>query len=512
MNHETHETHERDFRRRGFRVFRAFRGLVFGLMLGAMTTLAAQSNSGEQLAPPALSLSKGHELWRQRLSKSALAAFEAAARDRATAAEAHEAIGRIYMFKGWQQEGVFPGWHDEPEYRGRAIAALEASLAADPTRASAREALKQAQVFAASPGVVPPAPPSAEAAALDAKIESFAGTAAVSNAEFDATIDARTRLQADSGPYFTAAQIMLDRRDYARAADLAQRGAAAAERFIAENESAYRMAGKAAGGRARMRAASLEMLGAVALARMDLAGAATHLEEADRLTRGQDFRIQFRLGELANARRDPDAAANHYLNALSLTGGPAAMRDRAMQAGADLHAALERPDGFEGWLAEEIDRRRAERRAASLRSSLDRPLPALALKGLDGKDVDVAALRGKVLLLNFFSAWCGACRAELPHLQKVYEKYQSDPGVAFLLVSLDTDPKRLQRFLDEQRFPMPIARASQDQAQQAMGFDDVPMTFYVDRQGVVRYETRGVETHGDSAARVTWYIEQIRDF
>jgi peroxiredoxin len=98
----------------------------------------------------------------------------------------------------------------------------------------------------------------------------------------------------------------------------------------------------------------------------------------------------------------------------------------------------------------------------------------------------------------------------LPHLKKVYEQYRGDPEVAFLLVSLDTDPKRLGRFLDEQQFPMPVARASQDAMQNAMGFDDVPATFYVDRQGVVRYETRGVETHGDSAARVTWFIEQLK--
>jgi peroxiredoxin len=98
----------------------------------------------------------------------------------------------------------------------------------------------------------------------------------------------------------------------------------------------------------------------------------------------------------------------------------------------------------------------------------------------------------------------------LPHLKKVYEQYQSDPEVAFLLVSLDSDPKRLQRFLDEQQFPMPIARASQAAMQEVMGFDDVPATFYVDKQGVVRYETRGVETHGDSAARVTWYLEALK--
>lgn len=100
----------------------------------------------------------------------------------------------------------------------------------------------------------------------------------------------------------------------------------------------------------------------------------------------------------------------------------------------------------------------------------------------------------------------------MPHLKRVYEQYQADPGVAFLLVSLDSDPKRLQQYLGEQRFPMPVARASQREAQDALGFDDVPATFYVDRQGVVRYETRGIDTHGDSAARVAWFIERVREF
>jgi peroxiredoxin len=95
-------------------------------------------------------------------------------------------------------------------------------------------------------------------------------------------------------------------------------------------------------------------------------------------------------------------------------------------------------------------------------------------------------------------------------MKTAFAKYASDPGVAFLLVSLDSDPKRLQRFLDEQRFPMPVARAGQAGAQQAMDFDDVPATFYVDRQGIVRFETRGMETHGDAAARIAWYIDELK--
>ena len=98
----------------------------------------------------------------------------------------------------------------------------------------------------------------------------------------------------------------------------------------------------------------------------------------------------------------------------------------------------------------------------------------------------------------------------MPHLKTAYQKYQGNDEVEFLLVSLDSDPKRLQRFLDSQQFPMPVVRASQAHVQQAMGIDDVPATFYVDGDGVVRYQTSGFETHGDSAARVGWFVDELR--
>src|SRR6185295_6275428 len=98
----------------------------------------AQSPAREQLV-------RGNGFWDERLSKSAIAALYTAAADPATAAEAHEALGRIYTFKGWQQESVFPGWHDEPSFRARALTELKAAVAADPSRASAQEALRTAE-------------------------------------------------------------------------------------------------------------------------------------------------------------------------------------------------------------------------------------------------------------------------------------------------------------------------------------------------------------------------------
>ena len=59
------------------------------------------------------------------------------------------------------------------------------------------------------------------------------------------------------------------------------------------------------------------------------------------------------------------------------------------------------------------------------------------------------------------------------------------------------------------KFPFPVARIEVGQAERAMGLDNTPTTFYVDRKGIVRYQVNGTETHGDSPARVSWFIDQL---
>ena len=139
--------------------------LIVGMLATVAAGAIAQTPAREQLA-------RGQALWDQRLAKSAIAALEIAARDKETAAAAHEALGRIYTYKGWLQDNVMPGWHDEPSFRARAIAEFKAALAADPSRASAQEALRTAEGYAAAEAV-DPAPPRPEIRALDQRLQSY---------------------------------------------------------------------------------------------------------------------------------------------------------------------------------------------------------------------------------------------------------------------------------------------------------------------------------------------------
>jgi len=353
---------------------------------------------------PRQQLARGQALWDQRLAKSAIAALEIAARDKATAAEAHEALGRLYTYKGWLQDNVMPGWHDEPSLRAKAIAELKASIAADPTRASAQEALRTAEGYAAA-DAVDPAPPRPEIRALDQRLQSYQTKTDAPIAEILDALEARAKAQADPAPYFVAAQILIDRGEYDRAITIAAQGAAASDKFIDENLSAYMLPGKSQGSYARGRSQAADLTGWALFLKKDYAGAKAKLEEAERLSQGADFANQFHLGELARTQNDTAQAREHYLNALSLAGGPAPLRQRATQALDAMQIAPVAAGGFEAWLESQLTRRREERKTAVLKSLIDRPLPKLALTTVDGRPYDTSSLRGKVLLLNFFASW-----------------------------------------------------------------------------------------------------------
>jgi hypothetical protein len=206
-------------------------------------------------------------------------------------------------------------------------------------------------------------------------------------------------------PFFTGAQILIDRGEYDRAIALAERGAAASDRFIDENLSAYQMNGKLQGSYARGRSTAADLVGWAQFLKKDYAAATSKLGEAERLSQGLDFANQFHLAELARAQNVPARARGHYLDALSLSGGPAPLRQRATAALAGLQAESGTAVGFDAWLEAELTRRRDDRKAAALKSLVDRPLPPLALTTVDGKPYDASGLRGKVVLLNFFASW-----------------------------------------------------------------------------------------------------------
>src|SRR5262252_4517486 len=68
------------------------------------------------------------------------------------------------------------------------------------------------------------------------------------------------------------------------------------------------------------------------------------------------------------------------------------------------------------------------------------PAPDFTLRTLDGQKLRLGEQRGRVVLVNFWATWCGPCRQEMPHLDRLYQKYKAS-GFVLLGVNVDDDAR-----------------------------------------------------------------------
>ena len=126
---------------------------------------------------------------------------------------------------------------------------------------------------------------------------------------------------------------------------------------------------------------------------------------------------------------------------------------------------------------------------------LGKPAPAFTLEDLSGKKVSLASYKGKALVINFWATWCAPCKLETPWLVELRNQYAAQ-GFEVLGVSADDidrgDPQKLSdekraiaRFVQEMHIPYPVLIDADSISRPYGGLDDLPTSFFVDRDGTV---------------------------
>lgn len=112
-----------------------------------------------------------------------------------------------------------------------------------------------------------------------------------------------------------------------------------------------------------------------------------------------------------------------------------------------------------------------------------KPAPDFALPDLQGKTVHLADLRGKVVLLFFWTTWCPDCREELPSVNKLYTDLRSG-GLEVLLINFREDPDLVKRTVQDRGYTAPVLiDRSGEVTGKRYGVWGPPTTFFVDRRG-----------------------------
>jgi thiol-disulfide isomerase/thioredoxin len=132
------------------------------------------------------------------------------------------------------------------------------------------------------------------------------------------------------------------------------------------------------------------------------------------------------------------------------------------------------------------------------------PAPALVLPARDGGTVDLASLKGEVVMINFWATWCGPCRQEMPLLAQLHAKYEP-LGFTLLGVNVEPDSAAAVDWLKGVPVSFPILFDKDSAVAGRFGVEGMPSTVFVDRNGQVRYVHRGYKP-GDEAK----YADMIR--
>jgi thiol-disulfide isomerase/thioredoxin len=128
-----------------------------------------------------------------------------------------------------------------------------------------------------------------------------------------------------------------------------------------------------------------------------------------------------------------------------------------------------------------------------------KPAPAFTVKDLDGREISAASLRGKVVVVNFWATWCPPCRAEIPDLVALQEKYKD----TLQIIGISEDEggvDAVKRFAAEHKINYPVVMTTPEIEEMFPGISALPTSFILDR------ESRVVQKHvGMLTARTTEY-------
>jgi peroxiredoxin len=110
--------------------------------------------------------------------------------------------------------------------------------------------------------------------------------------------------------------------------------------------------------------------------------------------------------------------------------------------------------------------------------------PDFTLNDLSGKKVMLSQFRGKVVVLNFWSIWCGPCLAEMPSLNKLYLEFK-DRGLVVISVAEDPAEKPVKSYVQEKGIAFLILIDKDKKVYFKYSLFGIPVTFLIDKKGVI---------------------------
>lgn len=124
----------------------------------------------------------------------------------------------------------------------------------------------------------------------------------------------------------------------------------------------------------------------------------------------------------------------------------------------------------------------------------------LVLPDMSGRAIDLAGLKGDVVLVNFWATWCEPCRDEMPSLNRLHRDL-AEKGVKILGVNIGEGKPRIAQFLTRIPVDFTILRDADSDVMKTWRVRVLPASFLVDKKGMLRYQLIGDADWDDAKVR-----------
>jgi peroxiredoxin len=114
----------------------------------------------------------------------------------------------------------------------------------------------------------------------------------------------------------------------------------------------------------------------------------------------------------------------------------------------------------------------------------------------DSKEYNLSQFKGKVVLLNFFTFFCGPCREEMPHLSQMHQELKGQ-GFQVLGIGLSSTPEQLKQIVTQLNLAYPVLQGNDAVSKAYGGVELVPLTFIIDKQGNIVHKILGARSKED---------------
>ena len=134
--------------------------------------------------------------------------------------------------------------------------------------------------------------------------------------------------------------------------------------------------------------------------------------------------------------------------------------------------------------------------------------PDFTLERLDGEEIRLSDLRGKVVLLNFWATWCPPCRSEMPAFQEAYVDYEEEGFVILAVNATRQDtPEKVVDFIAEYGLSFPIVLDETGEVNQLYLVQSLPTSFFIDEEGIIQEVVIGGIAEAMVRARVEEFMK-----